>query len=114
MGKRIALWDNLKLFLIFLVVLGHLSFDYFDNGIPVAVWASINMVNVDNGRQWVIPETGQLFTWKRHEHCLVLVGYDAEYYYMNDPYQSKGLVAYKRSVVEARYAQMGYQAVVIL
>lgn len=88
--------------------------DYIDNGIPVAVWASINMVNVDNGRQWVIPETGQLFTWKRHEHCLVLVGYDAEYYYMNDPYQSKGLVAYKRSVVEARYAQMGYQAVVIL
>ena len=88
--------------------------DYIDKGIPVAVWASINMVNVDNGRQWVIPETGQLFTWKRHEHCLVLVGYDAEYYYMNDPYQSKGLVAYKRSVVEARYAQMGYQAVVIL
>lgn len=30
MGKRIALWDNLKLFLIFLVVLGHVTFDYFD------------------------------------------------------------------------------------
>ncbi|MDY4109796.1 MAG: acyltransferase family protein [Eubacterium sp.] len=28
MGKRIALWDNLKLFLIFLVVLGHIAFDY--------------------------------------------------------------------------------------
>ena len=58
-------------------------------------------------------ETGKLFTWKRHEHCLVLVGYDKDYYYMNDPYQSKGLVAYKRSVVEARYATMGSQAVVI-
>ena len=29
MGKRIALWDNLKLFLIFLVVLGHLTLQYF-------------------------------------------------------------------------------------
>ncbi len=86
---------------------------YIDKGIPVAVWASINMMQIDNGRQWVVPETGKLFTWKRHEHCLVLVGYDKDYYYMNDPYQSKGLVAYKRSVVEARYATMGSQAVVI-
>ena len=87
--------------------------DYIDHGIPVAVWASINMMQIDNGRQWTVPETGALFTWKRHEHCLVLVGYDSQYYYMNDPYQSKGLVAYQRSVVEARYATMGYQAVVI-
>ena len=34
--------------------------DYIDNGIPVAVWASINMVNVDNGRQWVIPGNGSI------------------------------------------------------
>lgn len=29
MQKRVALWDNLKLFLIFLVVLGHLTIQYF-------------------------------------------------------------------------------------
>ncbi|MCC8072811.1 MAG: hypothetical protein LIO62_01615 [Clostridiales bacterium] len=29
MKKRIALWDNLKLFLIFMVVLGHLTLQYF-------------------------------------------------------------------------------------
>lgn len=62
----------------------------------------------------MIPETGELFTWKRSEHCLVLVGYDAQYYYMNDPYQNNGLKAYDRSLVEARYATMGYQAVAIL
>lgn len=31
MQKRIALWDNLKLFLIFLVVLGHLTLQYFSS-----------------------------------------------------------------------------------
>lgn len=31
MEKRIALWDNLKLFLIFLVVLGHLTIQYFNS-----------------------------------------------------------------------------------
>lgn len=30
MPRRIALWDNLKLFLIYLVVLGHLTLQYFD------------------------------------------------------------------------------------
>lgn len=40
MGKRIALWDNLKLFLI-LVVLGHLSFDYFDSS---QMFRTISMV----------------------------------------------------------------------
>lgn len=36
-----------------------------------------------------------------------------QYYYMNDPYNSNGLRAYERSVVEARYAALGYQAVAI-
>lgn len=31
MQKRIALWDNLKLFLIFTVVLGHLTLQYFNS-----------------------------------------------------------------------------------
>ncbi|WP_298482642.1 C39 family peptidase [uncultured Ruminococcus sp.] len=87
--------------------------DYIDNGTPVAIWATINMMVPDNGTQWIVPETGGLFTWKRHEHCLVLVGYDNNYYYMNDPYNSNGLKAYSRAVVDARYAAMGYQAVVI-
>lgn len=31
MQKRVALWDNLKLFLIFLVVIGHLTIQYFSS-----------------------------------------------------------------------------------
>lgn len=31
MQKRVALWDNLKLFLMFLVVLGHLTIQYFES-----------------------------------------------------------------------------------
>ena len=41
MGKRISLWDNLKLFLIFLVVLGHLTLQYFDTS---QMFATMTMV----------------------------------------------------------------------
>ncbi len=88
--------------------------DYIDKGTPVAVWATINMMMPESGTQWIVPETGGLFTWIKHEHCLVLVGYDENYYYMNDPYNSNGLRAYARSVVEARYAALGYQAVALV
>ena len=88
--------------------------NFIDNGTPVAIWATINMIEMEYGTQWVVPETGSLFTWKSHEHCLVLVGYDDDYYYINDPYNSNGLCKYSRSVVEDRFAVMGYQAVVIL
>ena len=94
--------------------LSGLCTNYLEKGQPVLIWATINMVQSTPGTKWVIPETGELFTWKRSEHCLVLVGYDAQYYYMNDPYQNNGLKAYDRSLVEARYATMGYQAVAIL
>lgn len=93
--------------------LSDLLTEYIDKGQPVAIWATINMVESTPGRQWIIPETGQLFTWKRSEHCLVLVGYDENYYYINDPYKGNGLKAYARSTVEARYTYMGSQAVII-
>ncbi len=87
---------------------------YVDKGTPVAIWATINMMKSTPGSQWIIRSTGEDFTWKRNEHCLVLVGYDDEYYYLNDPYNGNGLVPYKRDVVEARFEYMGSQSVVIL
>lgn len=93
--------------------LSQLLTDYIDKGQPVAIWATINMVQSTPGRQWYLTSNGSLFTWKRSEHCLVLVGYDDNYYYINDPYKGNGLKAYARSTVEARYTYMGSQAVII-
>ncbi len=84
---------------------------YIDNGRPVILWASIGMVEIKNGRQWILPN-GQTYTWPSNEHCLLLVGYDAGKYYFNDPYTGK-VVGYTRSVVENRYAHLGKQALVV-
>ena len=52
--------------------------------------------------------------WLANEHCMVLVGYDEDAYYCNDPYNGNGVMRYARWVLEDRYAQMGYQAVAIV
>lgn len=89
--------------------------DYVSNGIPVIVWATIDMQPSVKGKTWnIIGTKDESFTWTSKEHCLLLVGYDGEYYYFNDPqHQSDSAIKYDRSLVERRYRELGSQAVVI-
>lgn len=87
---------------------------YIDQGIPVLVWATIRLNPSTPGTVWIDRHTGESFTWKRQEHCMVLVGYDSASYYFNDPYQSNGVCAYDRETVRRRFAEMGSQSVVML
>lgn len=87
---------------------------YIDQGMPVAIWATIGMAEVPFYYEWISPETGKTQRYPAREHCLVLVGYDDGLYYFNDPYNSNGLVSYRKATVEKRYETLGRQAVAIL
>ena len=63
------------------------------------------------GRTWHF-ENGEKFTWISGEHCLVLVGYNEDFYYFNDP-QSGSTVAHQKSIAEERFEELGSQAVYI-
>ena len=59
---------------------------------------------------------GTRFVWPRHEHCLLLIGYDRDSYYVRDPYQRNSSLlegAYPRDLLHSRYQQLFQQAVVI-
>jgi len=84
---------------------------YIDKNIPVIVWASMEMKPTRNGRTWVL-NNGKKFTWIAGEHCLLLTGYDEDYYYFNDPLVGKD-VAYNKKIVELRYKELGCQALII-
>ena len=85
--------------------------EYIDKNRPVLIWATTGMKQSKNGRSWKF-ENGETFTWIASEHCLVLVGYNDEYYFLNDP-QSGSTVAYQKDVVEKRFKELGFQAVYI-
>ncbi len=93
--------------------LEHLCKTYINNDIPVLVWATIDMKPVGEGRKWIIESTGEEFTWPSGEHCMVLVGYDDEHYYFNDPYNNNGLVAYSKEVATDSYKALNSQSIVI-
>lgn len=86
--------------------------DYIDNNIPVMVWATINMLEIDPKNSWYL-SNGKRFTWPGNEHCLVLTGYDSNSYYFNDPYAGK-TVKYEKETVNQRYIELGRQSLVVL
>lgn len=87
--------------------------EYIDKGIPVLLWATINLEPVSSGIEWNLRGTEDVYQWQGGEHCMVLVGYDDDSYYFNDPYDNHGLIAYERDLVEMRFLDMGMQSVVV-
>lgn len=87
--------------------------NYLDRDIPVIFWATMGMAEAKPGTEWIIEDTGEQFTWIKPMHCLLLVGYDDEYYYFNDPQKGKQC-EYKKDDVAKAYKAMGSQAVIIM
>ena len=85
--------------------------NYIDAGVPVIVWATMEMRPVGSGKTWFLPD-GRQFTWPSGEHCLLLVGYNESEYLFNDPRHGT-VVAYDKASVEAAYASLGKQSLVI-
>lgn len=87
--------------------LSQLCSEYIDNGIPVIVWATMDM---NEGK--IVNYTEEL-SWRAPEHCLLLVGYDDYCYIFHDPLRNK-YVHYLKADAETAYEFMLSQSIVIL
>lgn len=77
---------------------------------PVVVWGSVDMQAF---RFYSIPiGGGDYMTWRGHNHCLVLIGWDKYNYIFMDP--MRGIRKYSKKTVETRYKQNDKQAVFIM
>ncbi len=85
--------------------------NYINQGMPVIFWACINMREPIVGPSWKLLDGGEEFTWISNEHCMLLVGYDEEGYYFNDPYENNGVIRYDKTIVEDRHAAQHSMAV---
>lgn len=82
---------------------------YIVDGIPVMIWASVNMVETRRNEGWDI--NGETVYWMYNEHCLVLIGFTETEYIFADPLN--GIKSYEKELVNQRYGELGQQAVVI-
>lgn len=86
--------------------------EYIDQGMPVVFWATLNFEPSETVSRWTLPD-GTPFVWKDHEHCLLLVGYDEENYWFNDPWENHGCCPYPKDLVEQRHREQDLYAVAL-
>lgn len=86
--------------------------NFIDKGIPVIIWSTLWMNPIRYTEySWQIIGTSQIHTLIKNLHCVLLVGYDDMYYYINDPL--RGQVAYEKSIVNTSFISLGSQAVTV-
>ena len=84
---------------------------YIAQGTPVGVWATINMVPTKEIRCWALEDGGYALGYNNF-HCLVLIGYDDDYYYFADPLGLSSKV--DKNTFISRYETLRKQAVIIV
>lgn len=96
------------------VPLERLCSEYIYYGHPVILWGTMYMNDpFQPGWEWnVIGEEDSVFRWTSPMHCLLMIGFDGEYYYFNDPTAGEK-VAYFKSDVEEAYEGLFEQAIVV-
>ena len=85
---------------------------YIDQGLPVVFWATLDFQPVPGVDRWRLPN-GRMFDWKLNEHCLLLVGYDQDRYWFNDPWHNHGLCAQPKELVEECHRAQDLYAVAL-
>ncbi len=96
------------------LTLNTLKNEYVARGIPVAVWVTVNMEEVDKVLQWQAEDKSETYLYPSNEHCMVFLGYDSENYIFADPYESKGIVSYPIKDCVLAYNSLGMQSLAIV
>lgn len=98
--------------------LQELAETYLPQNTPVLIWATINMQKSVPTMGWYLYNqqgyaTDEWFQWLANEHCMVLVGYDSDNYYFNDPYENHGTITFGKDISAKRYEEIGGYSLII-
>lgn len=87
-------------------------FNYIQNGKPVIIWCRANAADLTEGDTWQYPDGSGQFVELVGEHCAVLIGYDSDYVYLNDPAVGKGVKQPKSKFI-SNWNKLYNQAIII-
>lgn len=87
-------------------------FEYIDKNQPVIVWCVKNAGNVTEGVTWNYENKEGTFQELVGEHCAVLIGYDDNYVYLNDPSAGQNVKQNKSKFIN-NWKRLHSQAIIV-
>ncbi|MCH3973363.1 MAG: C39 family peptidase [Oscillospiraceae bacterium] len=85
---------------------------YVSAGQPVLLWATEKMDMPAAALSWQMPAGGTCF-WPKNTDCMVLVGYDPNGCWLEDPMGDSGPTYWKKPLVNSRYEALGRHSLVV-
>ena len=79
-------------------------------GIPVQIWASVNMQNTNVCTSWIYKPTGEKIDWICRLHSVVIIGFNKKRVFVSDSYTGK-IESYNRKQLEKIYNLYGKRAI---
>lgn len=79
-------------------------------GIPVQIWASVNMQNTNVCTSWIYKPTGEKINWICRLHSVVIIGFNKKRVFVSDSYTGK-IESYNRKQLEKIYNLYGKRAI---
>ena len=83
---------------------------FVSEGTPVVVWGTIDMEERQTMESWST-EDGREASWAMNDHCMVLIGYNADTVTVADPLE--GIVTYDRGQFESSFRSRDNQCVIL-
>ena len=87
---------------------------FINRSIPVAIWITQDYSPVSEVYQWLDYDGEQVYLYPSNQHCVMLIGYDRDSYYVCDPLKEEEYTVIPRADAELSYTSMGSQAVVLM
>lgn len=89
------------------------NIDYLVTNLPAIIWVGMDYQEVTDTYMWFNEEETEVYTYPKDSHTVLLVGYDKDYFYINDPLHPEGVRKVERDILEKSYDSLGRQAITI-
>ena len=80
-----------------------------EQGIPVQVWVSINLVDTDVYDSWIYKPTGEVISWLGDLHSVVVIGFNSQSVIVSDSFTGQ-IKRYNRTQFNKIYNLFGQRA----
>ena len=87
------------------------SLSDLEKNIPVEIWITIDYTKVSDVYLWQAEDGSKTYVYPKNSHAVVLVGYDKDNYYINDPLRASSVVKVAKERLRESYDSMGRQAI---
>lgn len=87
------------------------NINYLIKSLPVVIWVGMDYEIVSDVYEWFDINETKVYTYPKNAHAVLLIGYDHDNFYINDPLKPEEVVKVKRKILEDSYDSMGRQSV---